>query len=244
MIILSDMQNSLVKKTAEYVRKRLENEGSGHDWEHTRRIWEMAKRLQKIEGGNLELVELASLLHCAAEHDLKKASNENIRSLTMQGVLDVLDISEEYKTEIITIAQQCRFKGDDTERPTTLEGKIVQDADWLEGLGAIGIARGFAAGGYLGRRIHDARTKAMVNVPKEEYLKRKRSGTSINYFYEKSLRLPKFLNTKTAKRVAVKRLQYLKNFLDQFMKEWDVNDFDDALNEPIEIYVGEDSVIK
>lgn len=230
---------SLVAKTADYVRKRLQNEGSGHDWEHTRRIWDMSKRLQAVEGGDLELIELASLLHCAAERDIKKTVDEKVRSLTMQGVLDVLDITEEYKKEIITIAQQCRFKGKDTERPTTLEGKIVQDADWLEGLGAIGVARGFSAGGYLGRKIHDPAISSRANLSKADYLKRKLQGTSINYFYEKSLQLPKYLNTKTAKRVAVKRLQYLKGFLDQFMKEWDVKDFDEALDEPKEIYVAE-----
>lgn len=227
--------SSLVEKTAQYVQQRLQHEGSGHDWAHTRRIWDMAKRLQAIEGGNLELIELASILHCVAEHDLKKVANDKIRSLTMQGVLDVLDIDDQYKKEIIKIAQQCRFKGDETERPTMIEGKIVQDADWLEGLGAIGIARGFSAGGYLGRVIYDPKIPPLKKSTKEEYLFRKLKGTSINYFYEKSLHLPRFLNTKTAKHVAVKRLQYLQSFLEQFMKEWDVQDFDEALANPIEI---------
>lgn len=224
--------HGIVEKTAEYVRRRLENEGSGHDWEHTRRIWHMARRLQAVEGGNLELIELASLLHCAAEHDLKKFSNENMRTLTMQGVLDVLNISDDYKKEITDIAQQCRFAGDDTLKPGSLEGKIVQDADWLEGLGAIGIARGFAAGGYLGRKMHDPAALPVAHLTKKEYLERKRTGTSVNYFFEKSLQLVKFLNTETAKRVAEKRINYLNNFLEQFMKEWDVLDFDEVLAPP------------
>lgn len=220
------MYPSLIEKTKQHVKARLTREGSGHDWWHTYRVWQTARYLQSQEGGDLEFIEVAALLHCAAEHDLRARADEKIRSLTMAGVLHVLEIDETWHEPIIAIAEGCRFKGKDTKHATTLEGKIVQDANYLDALGAIGLARGFTAGGYLGRVIHDPDVKSVINLSKEMFQKRKREGTSINYFYEKSLRLLSLINTATAKKIATKRLEFMKNFLEEFKLEWDLEDIE------------------
>lgn len=219
------MYPSLIEKTKQHVKARLMREGSGHDWWHTFRVWQTAKYLQSEEGGNLEFIEVAALLHCAAEHDLRARADEKIRSITMAGVLEALEIEEAWHEPIINIAEGCRYKGRDTQRATTLEGKIVQDANYLDTLGAIGLARGFTAGGYLGRVIHDPEVKQAVNLSKEAYQRRKREGTSINYFYEKSTQLLPLINTVTAQEIAAKRLLFMQNFLNEFKQEWSLEDF-------------------
>lgn len=218
------MSTKLIVRTAEYVQKRLREEGSGHDWFHTYRVWQMARYLQSKEGGDAETIEMAALLHCAAEHDLKKKSDEQVRSYTMMGILDILGIEGDLRENIISIARWCRFKGRDTERPDTLEGKIVQDANFLDVLGAVGIARGFSAGGYLGRPIHDPAIRPLPNASKEVYQKRRKEGTSVNYFYEKPLQILKAINTPTAKKIAEARLAFTNEFLERFFKEWNFED--------------------
>lgn len=221
------MPKTLVEKTAEYVKKQLAFEKTGHDWYHVYRVWQVARLLQQHEGGDLELVELATLLHSAAEPNFRE-NNEHKRSLAMWGMLDVLEIEEHMKEKIIAIAHQCRFKGAHTERPGSLEGKIVQDANWLDGLGAIGIARVFTAGGFYGRLIHDPDLEPAQNqLDNTAYQKRKLQGTSINYFYDKSLQVVDRLNTATAKQIAAKRVQYIKDFLREFQVEWENKDLAD-----------------
>lgn len=221
----ASMSKTTVQKTIDYVRSRFLKEGSGHDWQHTRRVWETAKFLQSKEGGNLELIEIAALLHCAAEHDIKHPATDKMRMLTMRGIMDVLEIEEEMQEKIITIAQQCRFKGVDTDKPDTIEGKVVQDANWLEVLGAIGIARIFTAGGYLGRTIYDPDKDPKIKASKDVFQKRRREGTSFNYFYEKAFQVVDFISTPTAKAIAEKRLRFTKEYLKQFLVEWNQEDF-------------------
>lgn len=225
---MSTMADNVIERTAKHVRSRFVREGSGHDWFHTQRVWKLAKFLQSQEGGNLELIELGALLHCAAEHDFKNRQDDQARIYALEGILDVLDINEALQPQIITIAQVCKFRGRDTLRPNTLEGKIVQDANFLDTLGAIGVARGFAAGGYIGRVIHDPENKPNVGVRKDQYYKRKKEGTSINYFYEKPLQLLPFINTPTAKRIAAQRLKFTTAFLEQFEQEWQMEDVGDS----------------
>lgn len=220
------LSSPLVEKIVKYVKKRLIEERSGHDWFHVMRVWKLAVFLHKKEGGNLELIELAALLHSAAERDYKNTPDENIRSLAMSGMLDVLGIEDKLKHEIIEIAQLCRYKGVETQVPTTIEGKIVQDANWLDGLGAVGVARCFTAGGYISRGIHNPEQAPRLIDAK--IFKQKKETTSINYFYEKTLQLPNMLNTATAKKLALKRVVYIKKFIEQFMYEWEGNDFEDA----------------
>ena len=214
------MDSQLIKRTATHVERRLNNDASGHDWHHTYRVWQMAKFLQLREGGNKELIEVAALLHCAAEHDLRSVHSEKMRTYTLIGILDVLEVEGEMREDIIEIVQWSHYKGRDTERPTTIEGKIVQDANFLETLGAIGVARAFTAGGYLGRPIYNPKIKPFPNATQDVYKKRKREGTSINYLHEKPMQIVKILNTATAKKIGEQKAAFTKLFLYEFMREW------------------------
>lgn len=224
-MIKNTPQQSLVEKVAIYVQKRFENDKTGHDWFHIYRVWQLAKIIQKEEGGDLELIELSALLHGATEENNKKTENKRFRSLAMEGLLDVLGISGKQKDEIIRISNEKRFAGIETVRPKDIECQIVQDANWLDGLGAIGIARVFTAGGHFGRLIHDPTQEPMRNLDRVMFESRKRSGTSLNYFIEKSLLIADLLNTKTAKKIAKNRIEYLKKYLEQFDKEWELKDY-------------------
>lgn len=220
------MPEVLLDRTLSYVKKRFINEKSAHDWFHVYRVWQYSKFIQKHEGGDLELIELSALLHSATEENYKKTGDDNFRSLAMRGLLDVLEYPDELKEKIIEIANQTKYKGIDTEKPPSIEGRIVQDANWLESLGAVGVARNFTAGGFLGRLIYDPDIKISINLSNEEFQKRKKEGTSINYFYEKSIVLANMLNTETAKKLAVKRVEFMKLYLDTFMQEWNLDDLD------------------
>jgi len=211
---------SLVQQTAAYVKAKLSNETTGHDWYHVERVWKMCIRLQKEEGGNLELLELTALLHELENY--KQHEVDAVKgSLVLHGMMDVLDIDEAKQEKIIKAIDEAQFYGNETKVPSTLEGKILQDADWLETVGALGIARVFATGGFIHRAMHDPKRKPRRKMSKKDYQLRKQEGTSLNYFYEKSMKLPKMMNTKTGKIIAMKREQFLKNYIDEFLAEWE-----------------------
>ncbi|MBI2443949.1 MAG: HD domain-containing protein [Candidatus Magasanikbacteria bacterium] len=218
----------LIAKCARYVQLKLAHEPAGHDWFHVERVWKMGKRLQATEGGDLFLVELAALLHNLGDHNFGEF-NEEKGMLALFGMMDILEIEEADKEQLLNIVTDSKYKGDETTRPRTLEGKIVQDANWLDVLGAIGIARTFAAGGFVGRPIFDPDVPVRPSLSKQVYQRKKREGTSINSFYEKAFRLPERLNTETAKRIAEARLDYINSFLAQFMKEWEGADWEEIL---------------
>ena len=214
------MPTELVKKTLAFVKKQLANEPTGHDYWHVRRVWETAKKIQAVEGGDLELVELAALLHDLGDYK-QLEFDEQKGILVLRGMMDVLEIPADFQKKIITIVEDSMFVGDDTISPATLEGKIIQDADWMENLGAIGIARTFATGGRLKRIIHDPDRRPRKRLPRVVYLHKKIEGTSINFFYEKILKLSEMMNTETAKKMAKEKVQFTKIYLDQFLREWD-----------------------
>ena len=210
---------TLIEKTAEYVRKKLINEPTGHDWYHTERVWKMAKRLQSEEGGDKELIELASLMHDLGDNSQFELDDRG--SLVLHGMMDVLEIDNDKQEKIVEIANDLRYNGDGTKPAGTKESKIVQDADWLDSFGAIGIARVFATGGRIKRQLHDPKRKVRKKLTKDDYLLHKREGTSFNYFYEKPLKLAERLNTKTAKEIAKHRVKFTRDFLAEFLNEWD-----------------------
>jgi uncharacterized protein len=212
--------SDLTKRTIEYVKIKLQDEYTGHDWYHAERVWKLAKRLQEEEGGDKELIELSALLHDLGDYK-KYEFNEIKGTFVLRGMMDVLEIEEEKKEKILQIIDEAQFIGDDTKPPTSVEAKIVQDADYLDALGAIGIARTFATGGKIGRMLHDPNRKPRVRLSKKDYQTKKKAGTSINYFYEKSLKLPKMMNTKTGKELAQGRVECMKDFLEKFYKEWE-----------------------
>lgn len=210
----------LIKKTIEFVKIKLKDEHTGHDWYHTERVWKMAIKLQEKEGGDRQLVELAALLHDLG--DYKKYEFNQIKgNFVLLGMMDILGIEDDYKEKISQIVEDAQFVGDETTSPSTIEAKIIQDADWLDALGALGIARTFATGGKIGRLLHDPNRKPRKKLSKEDYQTKKKAGTSINYFYEKVLKLPKMMNTETGREIAQKRTECVNDFLDKFYKEWE-----------------------
>jgi uncharacterized protein len=212
------MSVNLVQKTAEYVKLKLENEVTGHDWYHVERVYKTAILLQEKEGGNLKLIELAALLHDLGDYK-QYDLNEIKGSFVLRGMMDILGLSEKTKEKILKIIEEAQYNADETKVPSTIEGKIIQDADWLDVLGAIGIARVFATGGKLNRVIYDPNKKVRKKLTKAEYQHRKSEGTSFNYFYEKILKLPAMMNTKTAKEIATGRIEYVKGFMEEFLVE-------------------------
>jgi len=212
--------SELIKQTAEYVKRKLANDPTGHDWYHVERVWETAKKLQTEEGGDLLLIELAALLHDLG--DYKQYEFDELKGMmVLRGMMDILEIEHDLQEKIIEIVDEAQYKGDATIVPSSLEGKIIQDADWLDALGAIGIARVFSTGGRIRRMIYDPKRKPRKKLSKQDYQRRKTEGTSLNYFYEKALKLPKMMHTETAKKMAEARANFIENYIEEFLGEWE-----------------------
>lgn len=214
------MKNKIVQKVKEYVKKELSKEPTGHDWWHAFRVWKVAKAIAKKEGGDLFVIELAALLHDIADWKFyngdTKASSKKAKWL-----LKELRVDSKIIKEVSHIVDNVSFKGAGVKNGIkTKEGKIVQDADRLDVIGAIGIARVFAYGGYAGKEIYNPEIKPKLHQSFKAYKDAK--GTSINHFFEKLLLLKKRLNTKTARKIAEKRHEFLKKYLRQFFEEWKV----------------------
>jgi len=210
-------KKQIIENTIVFVKNKLAGDSSGHDWWHIYRVWNMATKIQHKEGGDLFIVELAALLHDIADW---KFQNEE------RGIQQVVDFLKEQKIEdeiidrIVEIIQQVSYKGAGVkDKMEGIEGKIVQDADRLDAIGAIGIARTFAFGGKFGNEMHHPETKAQMHNNFEEY--KNSRGTTINHFYEKLLLLKDRLNTNEAKEIALGRHQFMETFLNQFYDEWD-----------------------
>lgn len=214
------MASPLIEKTAEYVKAKLSNDASGHDWYHVERVWKMAKRLQAIEGGDKELIELAALLHNLGDGNFSRF-NEKKGPLILFGMMDIIGIEEPLKSEIIAVVDESKYGGIETKKPKTVEGRIVQDANFLDTLGAIGVARHFASGGYHSRPIYDPKIKVRKKLTKHAYEFEKHRGTSINNFYEKAFRVADMMNTAAAQKIARKKVVFIKEFVEQFFKEWE-----------------------
>ena len=213
-------KNKIIKKVKEYVKKNLGGEPTGHDWWHSWRVWKLSKKIAQKEGGNLFVIELAALLHDMADwkfygRNTKKGIDK------IKNLLRNLEVDEKIINHICHIIKNISFKGAGVkDRIKTKEGMIVQDADRLDVLGAIGIARIFAYGGFKKREIYNPDIKPKLHKSFKEYKSAK--TTSINHFYEKLLLLKNRLNTKTAKKIARRRHGFLKNYLKEFFKEWKV----------------------
>ncbi len=209
---------SIIKQTADYAKKTLQGEGSGHDWWHVHRVWQLAKRIGRKEKADMFVVQLAALLHDIADYKLH-GGDENIGPKTAEKWLKGLDVDEKTIAKVVEIVGGINFKGAKVKHDLkTLEGKIVFDADKLDAIGAIGIARTFAFGGFMGRPIYEPSQKPHFHTTFEEY----KSGKShtINHFYEKLLLLKDLMHTKTAKKIAIGRTKYMEDFLQKFYAEW------------------------
>jgi len=210
----------LVSRTVQHVKVTLAGERSGHDWWHTYRVWQNARQIQTGEGGDRQIIELAALLHDVADWKLH-GGDTAIGPETARRWLSSIDVEEPVIRQVCQIIADISFKGAGVKPPTlTLEGQIVQDADRLDAIGAIGIARAFAYGGAKGRLLHDPDEQPHAHQTAESYLRNK--GTSVNHFYEKLLLLKDRLHTATGRTLAGPRHQYMEEFLKQFFAEWDV----------------------
>ena len=209
------MQNELIARAAEYVKEKFENEYSGHDWFHTLRVFRAATRIAEAEGADLVTVQLAALLH---DVDDRKLSPE-----TYEDKANAREFLSENNVDAGKIEGICRIIGEisfaENCVPSTLEGKCVQDADRLDAIGAIGIARAFAYGGNHNRLMYHPDVKPNLNMSKEEYVNSK--STTVNHFYEKLFKLTDMMNTETAKAIAREREEYMRGFLAEFMDEWE-----------------------
>ena len=212
-------KKEVINKVINYLGSNFKNEDTGHDYWHFIRVWKMAKKIAEAEGGDLLIIELGALLHDIADWKFNNGTNE-VGIEKAKILLKDFGVSEEIIENVCHIIDNVSFKGAKVKNYiATIEGKIVQDADRLDAIGAIGIARAFAYGGGMGREIYNPDIKPRMHASFEEYKNSK--GTSINHFYEKLLLLKNMLNTKTAKKIAEKRHKFMKDYLVQFFKEWD-----------------------
>ena len=194
----------MIEKTKEFVKNKLYGEGSGHDWFHIERVYNLAKYIAQKENANFFIVEMTALLHDIDDWKFSK-SNDNNTTVT-EKFLKSIEVDEESIESIVRIIQTMSYKGgvvDSTQH--TLEGKIVQDADRLDAIGAIGIARTFAYGGHKNRPIYDPSIKPMDFKDLNEV--KNAENNTINHFYEKLLKLKDLMNTDTAKEIAENLLE-------------------------------------
>ena len=201
-----------------YVKEKFENEYSGHDYFHTLRVFKMATRIAECEGADLQIVQLSALLHDVDDRKLSPATYQN--QANARDFLSSIGADANAIERICQIIREISF-GANSSVPTTIEGKCVQDADRLDALGAIGIARAFAYGGNHQRLMYHPDISPNENMTKEEYVKSE--STTINHFYEKLFKLTALMNTKTAIEIAKSREAYMQGFISEFMDEWDGN---------------------
>ena len=210
----------IIEKTKIFVKDKLEGEGSGHDWFHIERVYNLAKYIGEKENADSFIVEMAALLHDI--DDWKFSNTNDIKTTVTENFLKSINIDDNSFEKIITIIQTISFKGgvaDSTQH--TIEGKVVQDADRLDAIGAIGVARTFAYGGSKNRVIYDPTIKP-IDFKSLDEVKNTKNHT-INHFYEKLLKLKDLMNTNTAKEIAQKRHKFMEDFLDEFYSEWNFN---------------------
>ena len=210
----------MIEKTKEFVKEKLYGEGSGHDWFHIERVYNLSRYLAEKENADSFIVEMAALLHDI--DDWKFSSNNDNNPTNTEVFLKKIQVNEEDLIKIIKIINTISFKGGVVDSSQeTIEGKVVQDADRLDAIGAIGIARTFAFGGNKNRVIYDPNIKP-INFTSLEEVKSENNHT-INHFYEKLLKLKDLMNTKSAKEIAEKRHKYMEEFLNEFYSEWNFN---------------------
>jgi len=210
---------SLIDNTILFVKQQLENAEGGHDWFHMERVYKNALLIANDEDCDLTVVKLGALLHDIADskfHD----GDETIGPKTARAFLENENVDEATIQHVINIIENISFKGGNFEKKFhSKELAIVQDADRLDALGAIGIARTFNYGGFKNRVLYNPEIAPNLNMSKEEY--KNSEAPTLNHFYEKLLLLKDKMNTETGKKIALERHKYMENFLSQFYAEWE-----------------------
>jgi uncharacterized protein len=208
----------IIEKTKGFVKHTLENAEGGHDWFHIERVYKNAILISKSENANNFIVALGALLHDIADSKFHNGDDTIGPQKAREFLLD-LNVDSETIEHVVKIIENLSFKGgNEPQKFSSIELSIVQDADRLDALGAIGIARAFNYGGFKNRKLYDPSIQPDLNMTKEAY---KASTTpTINHFYEKLLLLKDRMNTKTGKQIALSRHHYMEEFLNQFYSEW------------------------
>ena len=213
------IKTDLIGKTIVFVKAKLANAEAGHDWFHVERVYRNAILISKNEVCNTAIVQLGALLHDIADskfHD----GDETVGPKMAREFLESQEVDEATIAHVINIIENISFKGGNFEKSfSSKELDIVQDADRLDAIGAIGIARMFNYGGFKNRVIYDPKIAPKNKMTKEEY--KKNNSPTINHFYEKLFLLKDKMNTKTGKEIAKERHRYMEGFLSQFYAEWE-----------------------
>lgn len=212
-------QDDVIRQTEAHIRELLAQDSSGHDWWHIHRVRASALAIGSREGADLFVVELAALLHDVADWKFH-GGDENVGPQRAVAWLKSLEVDPQTAERVGQIVSEVTFKGAGVAtRPSTLEGSVVQDADRLDAVGAIGIARAFAYGGHAGRAIHDPAVSPEEHASFAAY--KNSQGPTINHFYEKLLLLKDRMNTDTGRALALERHRVMEEFLAEFFAEWE-----------------------
>jgi len=210
---------NIVNKTILFVKKKLDNAEGGHDWFHIERVYKNALSIADNEVCDDTVVKLGALLHDIADskfHD----GDETVGPQIARDFLESNKVDEATIQHVINIIENISFKGGNTEKSfSSIELDIVQDADRLDAIGAIGIARTFNYGGFKNRPLYNPNIAPKLHMSKEEY--KNSQAPTLNHFYEKLLLLKDKMNTETGKQIAQERHRYMEGFLSQFYAEWD-----------------------
>jgi len=216
---MTDKQSDLITKTEAFVKRELKGAEGGHDWWHIYRVWKLSKKIAETEDVNMLVVELGALLHDIADskfHD----GDEEIGPETTRSFLQSQKVDASITEHVVNIVANISFKGGNhSQKFKSPELDVVQDADRLDAIGAIGIARAFNYGGHKNMPIYIPGWQPNMNMSKEEY--KNSMAPTIAHFYEKLLLLKDRMNTKTGQRLAEKRHAYMEQFLDEFYAEWE-----------------------
>ncbi len=207
----------MMKQTEKFVKDKLRNESSGHDWYHIYRVKNLALNIAEKENADHFVCVMAALLHDIADEKIAGTEEEGLKEVKQW--LESISVEKSYITHILSIISTMSFKGGNGKEMDSIEGKVVQDADRLDAIGAIGIGRTFAYSGAKGQLMYDPEIPVRETMTKEQY--RNERSTAINHFYEKLLKLKHGMNTPYAKKLADDRHAFLENFLEQFFEEWE-----------------------
>ena len=219
--------SSLVSRVAARIKAKFSDESSGHDWHHIHRVWQLARQIGEAEGADLDVVQLAALVHDIADWKFH-GGDDSVGPREARRLLAEEGTSARVIDQVVEIVSTISYKGACVATPMrSLEGKCVQDADRLDAIGAIGIARCFAYGGHAGRLMYDPDVPPVMHATAEQYKAAK--SHSLNHFYEKLFFLKDRMNTATGKSLAEQRHQFMEDFVEQFLTEWNVGAGGDGL---------------
>ncbi len=216
---MNTKQTQVIEATVQFVKDNMQGDGASHDFSHVYRVLQLVKKIAAKEKGDMFVIILGALLHDIADAKFHNG-DITIGAKVARKWLESQHLEPEVVEKVSEIVANVSFKGGKNEKPMlTTEGMIVQDADRLDAIGAIGVARAFAYGGFQERVMYDPDIPPQDFASSKEYYASK--GTTINHFYEKLLLLKDKMNTKTGKKLAEKRHKYLEEFLEEFLAEWE-----------------------